>query len=181
MDAKEVTARALQPEISRLQQMHERELADIEITAKSQELAIRQEQGLKVKASLEALRIRASDEHKTALVKISNTLVGEIEDLERSHARLMSQLESDYERDLDAMKSNVDVRVEKERRRGRESLQSAQLATQCRLQELRSQHARDMHTLRDNSFNGSFNGASARRNNTANAPVSQSIQKLNNM
>ena len=128
--------------------MHQRELTEVEINAKSQEVVIKEEHGRKVKAAHDELRDILREEHRLSLSRISSNLRHDIEELDRVQSKLVAQLESDHERELELTKSSIEQRREKERRRGRESVNESQHAIQSRLQELREQHARELKKLR---------------------------------
>lgn len=144
---KEKTGKALQPEFSRLQQMHEREMAEAEEHAKSEERKMRGEFQNRLEELVREERESYDDSQKKLQRNRHNTVNTELEASEREHRMRFLTAQSDAEKDLNKMKSLLEAKVDKERREGQGEVIIAQENFQKRVHELRSRHMSDISTL----------------------------------
>lgn len=144
---KESTGKALQPEFSRLQSMHESELAEVEAQAKRDERAIKEEFQNRLDILVREEREAHLESQRNASKLRSDTVKNELEASDREHRMRMLALHSDLERDLDKLRNMLSMKIEKEKRGGEGEVQQAQESFQQRVSGLRQRHKNEVNAL----------------------------------
>jgi exonuclease VII large subunit len=147
-EAREQTSKGLQPEISRLQQLHDRELADLELTTKTNELALKQEHKTNVRATIDNERSRLKEEEKRITKRMLNEATKEMDELDQEHRSACSELDSAAVRNLSSLRMSLQNRNDKERARGQEQIRKLQNQTQSKIQSILDHHSEDVASLR---------------------------------
>lgn len=141
------TERALQPEFSRLQQMHELEIAEAEEYAKITERKMREEFQKNLEELVKEEKEVHDDSHKNLQRNRYETVNTELEASEREHSMRLLTSQSDAEKDLMKLKHKLEGKVEMERKEGQSEIVNAQENLQKRVHELRSRHMTDIAML----------------------------------
>lgn len=144
---KEKTGKALQPEFSRLQRMHEREIAEAEEHAKSEERKMRSYFQGKLEELVREERQSHEDSQKNLQHNRHNAVNTELDASEREHRMRLLTTQSDAEKDLNKLKNLLEAKVDKERKEGYGEVMAAQETFQKRVHEIRSRHASEVSTL----------------------------------
>jgi hypothetical protein len=144
---KETTGKALQPEFTRLQQMHEREVAEAEARAGVEERRMREDCQDQLEELVRDEREAHSERQKSVQRNRHTAVSTELEAGEREHRMRMVTAQSDAEKDLSKVKQQLATRVEKERREGQAEVLAAQENFQKRVHELRTRHMADIAAL----------------------------------
>jgi hypothetical protein len=146
-EEKEKTEKALQPEFSRLRHMHERELAEAEAYAKTEERKLREEFQMRLEGLVKEEREAHLHSQKSAQRNRHNAVAVELDASEREHRMRVLTAQSDAEKDLDKLKTVLANKVERERKEGQAEVITAQENFQKRVHELRSRHMADIAAL----------------------------------
>lgn len=147
-EMKEQTARGLQPEISRLQQLHEREVADVELNARAQELALTQDHNNQLSVTKETERAAAFENRKEMEQRVMLIASKEIKELEDYHRSKCDDLTSIKHTELEKIRRALEMRNEREKSSGLEQIALMKSQMQTTLKALLAQHARDLSALR---------------------------------
>ncbi|KAJ1432645.1 hypothetical protein B484DRAFT_26164 [Ochromonadaceae sp. CCMP2298] len=146
---KDSTARALQPEIGRLQVAHEAELAEAQGQLKQRERLLTESMGCRLQGRLEEERGAAKEELKLSAGALQDKAGGENEGAEREHRRSLQRLGEDQERELARHRQLVRDKGEQCRQHMREEQRLLLEAGQQRVAELKQRHASNVQKLQD--------------------------------
>lgn len=146
-EEKENTEKALQPEFTRLQQMHEREMAEAEHQAKAEERRMREEYQNKLEDLIREEREVHEERQKSVQRNRQQAVSAELEAGEREHRMRVLTAQSDAEKDLNKFKQQLAGKGDKERREGQVEVLTAQENFQQRVHELRARHMSDIAAL----------------------------------
>jgi len=144
---KESTGKALRPEFARLQQMHEREMADADSRTKAEERRLQESAQARLEELVREEKEAFEEENKRMTKAIQDTISMELHASDVEHRARIKALQNDLERDLDRYKHVLSTKAEKERSAGQAEVRQAQEACQKRLQELRARHVSEMALL----------------------------------
>jgi len=144
---KDSTARALQPEVSRLQQLHETEMAQANTKGRAEERRIRETFALRIQERIDEERRLTLETQRSSVLDRMDMVNVELEAAEREHRYRISSLKEDLEKDLDRLNGALASKVEKERKQGQLEVRAAQENFQKRLQEARINHAAEIMQL----------------------------------
>jgi len=148
LEYKESTSKALQPEISRLQHAHERELSDIINHYREEERRAKEVNLLRLQELVEQERSALLESQRSAVKDHMDTLVAELEAAEREHRFRMTGIKEDLEKDLQKLKDALTIKSNKERRNVQAEIQAAQENYKQRSIELRSRHHDEIIVLK---------------------------------
>lgn len=146
---KESTAKALHPEISRLQMMHEQELSAAQLSIQTQERSIQETMSAKLQARLEEERLVAKDELKLTAKALQEKASAEIENIKRDQRRQLQRLADDLERDLEKHRLFLKDKAQRGRDRVHGEMQQLQQGSQQRLVDLQQRHLKHIESLQD--------------------------------
>eukprot|EP00598_Pedospumella_elongata_P004836 CAMPEP_0184980290 /NCGR_PEP_ID=MMETSP1098-20130426/10282_1 /TAXON_ID=89044 /ORGANISM="Spumella elongata, Strain CCAP 955/1" /LENGTH=760 /DNA_ID=CAMNT_0027503695 /DNA_START=79 /DNA_END=2361 /DNA_ORIENTATION=+ len=146
---KESTAKALHPEISRLQMLHEQELSSAQLHIQSQERAIQETMASKLEARLEEERAAAKEELKLSARALQDKMAAEIENTKREQRRQLQRLADDLERDLEKHRLFLKDKAQRGRDRVHAEMQQLQQSSQARIADLQQRHLKHIETLQD--------------------------------
>lgn len=137
---KDSTARALQPEVSRLQQLHETEMAQANAKGRAEERRIREMYTARLQERIDEERRLTLESQRSSVLDRMDMVNVELEAAEREHRYRISSLKEDLEKDLDRLNTALASKVEKERKQGLIEVRAAQENCQKRFQETRANH-----------------------------------------
>lgn len=146
-EQRELTGRALQPELARLQLLHERELSDVETNAKTEERRMREASQARLETLIrEEQEALAEDTRGTARSR-GDAVLAELDASEREQRLRFNAYRADLERDLDKYTAALAAKTDKERKAGQAELRRAQEACHSRLQEMRARHLGELSAV----------------------------------
>lgn len=148
LEYKEATAKALQPEINRLQQAHERELAEVIAHYREEERRAREANALRLQELVEQERVVLIESQRSSVKDHMETLVAELEAAEREHRFRMTGIKEDLEKDLQKLKDALSNKTMKERKNVQAEIHAAQENYKQRSIELRSRHHDEIIVLK---------------------------------
>lgn len=146
---KEMTSKALQPEIARLQQMHESEIAQTHANYRNQERRLIDDSNKRIQEAIEEERRLIIEAQRTSLTDKTNTINIELEAADREHRFRMDAMKEDLEKDVEKIKTALGGKVDKERKNGQIEVYVAQENCKRRLGEARSQHLTEIARLQN--------------------------------
>ena len=147
VEYKESTAKALHPEISRLQMQHERELAEAQQGLQAQERALRESMVATLQARLDEERGAAKDELRLSAKAQQDKAQADWEALGREHRRKVQQAAEEQERDLEKYRLFLKDKAQRSRERAHQELRQLQEGAQQRLQDLKQRHLKHIEQL----------------------------------
>lgn len=146
-EERETTGRALQPELARLQLMHERELSDVETNAKTEERRMREAMQARIEQLVQEERDARLEEQRGTTRSRGDAITAELDAAEREQRHRVKAFHADLERDLERYVAALAAKTDKERKAGQAELRKAQEACHSRLQESRGRHLAEMSAL----------------------------------
>jgi len=146
---KEMTSKALQPEIARLQQMHESDIAQTHANYRSQERRLIEDMNKRIQEAIEEERRSIIESQRTSITDRTHTINMELEAADREHRFRMDALKEDLDRDVEKVKAALGSKVDKERKNGQIEVYVAQENCKRRLGEARSQHLTEVARLQN--------------------------------
>jgi len=117
-EIKESTAKALQPEINRLQQLHEVEIAEVASRFYQEEKGIKDEYASILTERFEKERLEMVGQQKQAVVDRQETISVELKASEKEHRYLLATLQDDLENDFENFKKLLKEKTDKTRQDG---------------------------------------------------------------
>lgn len=146
---KESTAKALHPEISRLQMMHEQELSAAQLAIQAEERSIQEVLSAKLQARLEEERLAAKDELKLTAKALQDKSSADGDIVKREHRRQLQRLADDLERDLEKHRLFLKDKAQRGRDRAHAEMQQLQHSSQQRVTDLQQRHVKHIENLQD--------------------------------
>lgn len=137
----------MQPEISRLQQMHQRELAEVESQAMAQERQLNEDIQRQLLSMVEEEKAAARDRQRQLLSEAQTRLAEEVQRLEEAHRQKFSHMQVDMDAEIDRFRSALELRNERDRRKGQQEIKITQEHTQSLLSEIQAKHSQEMTNL----------------------------------
>lgn len=144
---RELTGRALQPELARLQLLHERELSDVETNAKTEERRMREASQARLEALIREEQDALAEETRGTARSRGDAVLAELDASEREQRLRFNAFRTDLERDLDKYTAALAAKTDKERKAGQAELRRAQEACHARLKEIRARHLGELSAV----------------------------------
>lgn len=144
---KENAARALHPNITRLQMQHEQEMNDVERSLQAQERSIRETLNTQLQARLEEERVATKEELKLTLRALQDKAEADLDMAKRDHRKALQRLTDDGERDIERHRLYLRDKAQRGKDRNHHELRQAQEGCQQRLLELQQRHSKHIETL----------------------------------
>jgi hypothetical protein len=146
-EIKDSTSKALEPEFSRLQAMHEREVSECELNFQIEERKLQENLKAQLDASIEEEKSLAKEELKYSIQTIQDKYAREVEFKIRDHKVKQRHLQDDFDKELDKQSAQYQDKLAKYRKKFYQEIQDLQQQHQQRINDLKKSHQLHMENI----------------------------------